>query len=200
MLQAYLAHGWPNDSFPVNWSIPVIHPAVEAHYPLRHWSDVAAYGVEHNVLVPFSSPPSAPPTALVRWALISFNKRIIGFFESDLQSRRIDDLPENTFDITYERNGVLSCNHYHFLIESLPLDWLVAFKRVRWPSVALVLASYDGISDCLLPQDRAHTAKAIIARSLAPKIREPPLFKFKPHQLKPPFLVDPPEFRERKRF
>ncbi len=188
-MHAYLQQQWPNPEFAANWTVPVVHPSVVAHYGLRHWHEYTAFGVDLSVLVAFNPSPSADPDTLHRWAVINFQKRLIGFFECALGDTDLN------FDDPVEMeplpNGAYQCQRTQFQIEPLPIEWLVAFKRVRWPGIALVLASHWNTAKFLLPSDSYHTAGRIIRRSLAPPQAEPTLFKFKPHQLTPPFLPAP---------
>jgi hypothetical protein len=157
------------------------------HFGTHHWRDQSIFGVDLAVMVSFNAPSHlANPPEWVRWGIINFPRRLIGLFEIDTADFGVHDEIE---DIEALPNGAYRYQECTFAIHQIPLNWLVAFKSVRWPSIALEIASNPRTVSRLLPADRAFDAESLLKRA-ADLQKEPPLFKFKPHQLKPKFLVD----------
>jgi hypothetical protein len=197
LLNAYVRDEWPNAEFASNWTVKAPHPLVQQHYGLHHWHDHSVFGVDQSVFVGFN-PPShmqPAPNEWIRWAVISFPRRLVGMFELE----RIDESAEEYEDIEALPNGAFRYAECVFAIHPIPLNWLVAFKSVRWPSIALELASQPMTAEDLLPEDRAYDAESILRRA-ADEAKERPLFKFKPHQLKPAFHIDEATLLARQRF
>jgi hypothetical protein len=137
---------------------------------LSHWNNLEAFGIDRTMYLSFATPYGYTE----RWCLINLKKQVIGFFEQDSGQGVIDARdPENIIGFD---DGTFGIDDVVFDIHPLPLDWVMAFKRVRWPSIALTLTHSRSFGEDIID---GQTPVSKLLRAPRPPRKEPQLFHVK---------------------
>lgn len=137
---------------------------------MSHWNSIEAFGIDRTMYFAFATPYAYTD----RWCLLNLKKQVIGFFEQDSTVDALD--PELSETIEEQEDGTFTIENVIFDIHRLPLDWVMAFKRIRWPSIALTLTHSRHFNEDIL---EGQTPVSKLLRPPRPPRTEPQLFRVK---------------------